>query len=87
MIISFRGKTTTDWPDQTDTNKKEGATPDPSIREGNKKEDFPKGSPLFRMISDVWHVVISFLVFTFSLLVSTAAFVLALALLVSTAVL
>ncbi len=39
MIISFRGKTTTDWPDQTDTNKKEGATPDPSIREGNKKED------------------------------------------------
>jgi hypothetical protein len=32
MIISFRGKTTTDWPDQTDTNKKEGATPDPSIR-------------------------------------------------------
>jgi hypothetical protein len=36
MIISFRGKTTTDWPDQTDTNKKEGATPDPSIREGNR---------------------------------------------------
>ena len=23
MIISFRGKTTTDWPDQTDINKKE----------------------------------------------------------------
>jgi hypothetical protein len=34
MIISFIGKTTTDWPDQTDTNKKEGATPDPSIRRG-----------------------------------------------------
>ena len=37
-----------------------------------KNEDFPKGSPLFRMISDVWHVVISFLVFTFTLLVATA---------------
>ena len=36
MIISFRGKTNTDYSDQTDINKKEGATPDPSIREGNK---------------------------------------------------
>jgi hypothetical protein len=53
----------------------------------SKKRGLSKGSPLFRMISDVWHVVISFLVFTFALLVSTAAFVLALALLVSTAVL
>ncbi len=39
MIISFRTKTNTDFPDHTDTYKKEGATPDPSIREGNKKED------------------------------------------------
>jgi hypothetical protein len=39
MIISFRTKTNTDFPDHTDINKKEGDTPDPSIREGNKKED------------------------------------------------
>ena len=50
MIISFRGKTTTDWSDQTDINKKEGATPDPSIREGNKKED-EQSHPLFFVIS------------------------------------
>jgi hypothetical protein len=36
MIISFRGKTNTDYSDQTDTYKKEGATPDPSIKRGNK---------------------------------------------------
>ena len=36
MIISFRGNTNTDWPDQMDINKKEGATPSPSIKRGNK---------------------------------------------------
>ena len=50
MIISFRTKRNTDRPDQTDTNKKEGATPDPSIREGNKKED-EQSHPLFFVIS------------------------------------
>jgi hypothetical protein len=36
MIISFGTKTNTDFPDHTDTYKKEGATPDPSIKRGNK---------------------------------------------------
>jgi len=32
MIISFRTKT--DYSDERETNKKEGATPDPSMRRG-----------------------------------------------------